>query len=46
MKIQTVLYIDDDGVRHVTTIRKDWELNFLKMRFLYVRIFDSIDDFH
>lgn len=46
MKIQTVWYIDDNGVKHFTTVRETWELNFLKMRFLYVKIFDEHEDFN
>ena len=46
MKIQAVWYVDDNGMKHFTTVRERWELNFLKMRFLYVRVLTENEDFN
>ena len=41
MKIQTILYIDDFGIKHYTTVQEEWELRFFKNRFSYVKIIEE-----
>ena len=36
--MMTVIYLDDYGRKHITTLQEVWELNILKDRFSLVKV--------
>ena len=36
--MMTVIYLDDYGRKHITTLQEMWELNILKERFPLIKV--------
>jgi hypothetical protein len=36
--MMTVIYLDDYGRKHITTLQEVWELNILKERFSLIKV--------